>query len=167
MYANQRAHYTWSHTLLSDRNFSVADYISIYDGDKVNIYDGYITRIKVSEKEVLKGWRFPTTNLWWIPLMGKVTNLNEYTLVLTSKYAQQSLNYLYTVPTTNHILYHVQTIMKSNWPSESINNIYKFLSIKPFIRYLHADAGFPTKSTCLMAIHRGNYLSWPLVTVKI
>ena len=32
--------------------------------------------------------------------------------------------------------------------------------------YLHAAAGFPTKETCIKAIHNGNYLWWSLINVK-
>eukprot|EP00804_Cyclotella_cryptica_P029413 CCRYP_013352-RA/>CCRYP_013352-RA protein AED:0.16 eAED:0.24 QI:0/0/0/1/0.2/0.16/6/0/1158 len=38
--------------------------------------------------------------------------------------------------------------------------------IEQSIRYLHAAAGFPTKSTWLAAIRKGNYSTWPLITVK-
>ena len=34
------------------------------------------------------------------------------------------------------------------------------------VRYLHADAGFPTKATWLNSIHNMNYLTWTLITVK-
>ena len=42
-------------TLLSSITFSYADYILIYDGYQVNIYDGQPTKIKIPEAEVLKG----------------------------------------------------------------------------------------------------------------
>ena len=112
-----------NNTLLSASKFTDVDYISIYDGDEVNIYDGHTTRIKVSEKAVLKGWRCPATKLWQIPLRAKVTDVNEDTLVLNSKDGKQSLNYLYEVPTTNHVIGHVQAIMMSDRPSESIHNV--------------------------------------------
>ena len=98
--------------------------------------------------------------------MAKVTNLNKDISVLTSKAGQYSLNSLYELLTTNHVLDHVHAIMMSDRPSESINNVYKLSSIAPVIRYLHADAGFPTKATFPKAIRRGNYLMWPLATVK-
>ena len=44
------------HTLLSASKISDTDYISIYDGDEVNIYYGQTSKIKVSEVELLKGW---------------------------------------------------------------------------------------------------------------
>ena len=44
--------------------------------------------------------------------------------------------------------------------------MYELPSIEPAIRYLHGAAGFPTKATCLKAIRKGSYLSWPLVNVN-
>ena len=44
--------------------------------------------------------------------------------------------------------------------------MYELPSIEQSIRYLHAAAGFPTKSTRLAAIRKGNYSTWPLITVK-
>ena len=49
---------------------------------------------------------------------------------------------------------------------EAINNVYELPDIKPTIRYLHGAAGFPGKETWLKATRKGNYLTWPLVTVK-
>ena len=54
----------FQNTLLSSIKLPDAYYISIYDGDEVNIYDGRTTRIRVSEKAVLKGWRCTATKLW-------------------------------------------------------------------------------------------------------
>ena len=77
------------HTILSARTFSDADYISIYDVNEVNIYDGRTSKIRISEAAVLKGWRFPVTKLWRIPLKANITNSNTYTLLLKSWYGQQ------------------------------------------------------------------------------
>ena len=44
------------HKLLSASKFADSDYISIYYGYEVNIYDGHTAKIKISEAEVLKGW---------------------------------------------------------------------------------------------------------------
>ncbi len=48
----------------------------------------------------------------------------------------------------------------------TILNVYELPSIEQAIRYLHAAAGFPTKTTWLAAIRLGNYNTWPLVTVS-
>eukprot|EP00804_Cyclotella_cryptica_P026336 CCRYP_007671-RA/>CCRYP_007671-RA protein AED:0.18 eAED:0.21 QI:0/0/0/1/0/0.33/3/0/1086 len=49
-------------------------------------------------------------------------------------------------------------------PYNATQTIYSI--IDQSIRYLHAAAGFPTKSTWLAAIRKGNYSTWPLITVK-
>ena len=49
---------------------------------------------------------------------------------------------------------------------EYLHNVYELPSVEPTIWYLHSAAGFPTKVSLLKAIHRGNYLSWPLINVK-
>jgi hypothetical protein len=46
----------------------------------------------------------------------------------------------------------------------TILNIYELPSIEQTIRYLHASAGFPTKTTWLAAIQHRNYDTWPLVS---
>ena len=66
------------------------------------------------------------------------------------------------------MLKHIEVIKRDRpSPSEAINNVYEFPSIKPAIRYLHGAAGFPTKATWIKAIRNGSYLSWPLVNIKI
>ena len=49
---------------------------------------------------------------------------------------------------------------------EAINNFYKLPSIELEIRYLHGAAGFPTKSTWIKSIRKGNYLKWSLINVN-
>ena len=49
---------------------------------------------------------------------------------------------------------------------ENINNVYSLPSIPNAIKYLHAAAGFPPKSTWLAAIKAGNFITWPGLTVK-
>jgi hypothetical protein len=44
--------------------------------------------------------------------------------------------------------------------------MYKLPLTAEIIRYLHASAGFPTKTTWLKAIGAGNYVSWPGLTAK-
>ena len=50
--------------------------------------------------------------------------------------------------------------------TEAINNVYELPSIARAVRYLHGAIGFPTKATWLAAIRNGNFLTWPLITVK-
>ncbi|KAL7544564.1 hypothetical protein ACHAWF_007942 [Thalassiosira exigua] len=47
---------------------------------------------------------------------------------------------------------------------EALNNVYDLPSTEEVVRYLHACAGFPTKTTWLKAIKGGNFASWPLLT---
>ena len=47
-------------SLLSGVKFVEARYVSVCDGEEVNIYDGYTTKITVSEKAFLSGWRCPS-----------------------------------------------------------------------------------------------------------
>ena len=44
--------------------------------------------------------------------------------------------------------------------------MYELPSIEQAVRYLHAAAGYPVKSTWLKAIRNGNYATWPLINVK-
>ena len=155
------------HTLLSTSKFADADYISIYDKNEVNIYDARTTKINVSEDSVLKGWRCPQTGLWRIPLQDNIKNLNTDTILLDSKDGRQSLNAMYTIPSTEKVLDRLSILLDQR-PNikEALHNVYDLPSIEPAIRYLHAAAGFPTKATWLKAIRKGNYLTWPLLTVK-
>ena len=151
-------------SLLSGVKFAEAGYISICDGDEVNIYDGRTARIMISEEAVLRGWRCPRTRLWRIPLQAHVTNLNTHTLLLDGPTGTESLNSLYSVPSTAKMLNHIEAF--ASQPAETINNVYELPSIEPTIRYLHAAAGYPTKATWLEYIRQGNYITWPLVNVK-
>ena len=152
-------------SLLSGGKFAEAGYISICDGEEVNIYDGRTARIQVSEEAVLKGWRCPHTNLWRIPLRADVTSLNDHTLLLDGPGGTDTLHLRYSVPSSAEMLAHIELFSKPD-PAEAINNLYELPSVERAVRYLHAAAGFPTKATWLKAIRNGHYVSWPLLTVK-
>ena len=51
-------------SLLSIPKFADANYVAIFDKDKVNIYDTNKTTIVVSRGAILRGWRCKQTNLW-------------------------------------------------------------------------------------------------------
>ena len=55
-------------SLLIGGKFSEGGYVSVFDGDEVNIYDGRTATITVPKEEVLKGWRCSRTKLFRIPL---------------------------------------------------------------------------------------------------
>ena len=47
------------------------------------------------------------------------------------------------------------------------NNVYNLPSIEAVVRYLYATAGFPVKQTWCQAIAKGNYTTWPALTLDI
>ena len=49
---------------------------------------------------------------------------------------------------------------------EHANNVYELPSIAQAIAWMHAVCGYPAKSTWIKAIRAGNYVGWPLLTVK-
>eukprot|EP00804_Cyclotella_cryptica_P009391 CCRYP_018074-RA/>CCRYP_018074-RA protein AED:0.17 eAED:0.15 QI:0/0/0/0.75/0/0/4/0/1210 len=149
-------------TLLSGSKFSDANYTAVYDKHEVNFYDS--ATINITERAVLTGYRCPRTGLWRIPLRPITVNENTDTLILDSKCGLQSTQPRYHVPTPTHIREHLQASLQCN--TDHILNVYELPSIEQSIRYLHAAAGFPTKSTWLAAIRKGNYRTWPLITVK-
>ena len=153
-------------SLLSTSKMADAGYVTVYDGDEVNVYDGRTTQIHVTQAAVLQGWRCPRDRLWRIPLTSTVKNLNTDTLLLDSPDGRSSLNALYNVPPVGEMLGHIDALRDRPPPSHAINHVYELPSVEPAIRYLHGAAGFPTKATWLKAIRAGNFLSWPLINVK-
>eukprot|EP00804_Cyclotella_cryptica_P029060 CCRYP_005247-RA/>CCRYP_005247-RA protein AED:0.20 eAED:0.15 QI:0/0/0/1/0/0/4/0/830 len=138
-------------TLLSGSKFADADYTAVYDKHEVNFYDS--ATINITERAVLTGYRCPRTGLWRIPLRPVTVNENIDTLILDSKCGLQSTQPRYHVPTHPRTPPSLPTMQHRPYTQCSI-------------RYLHAAAGFPTKSTWLAAIRKGNYSTWPLITVK-
>ena len=55
-------------SLLSMSKLASAGYITVYNEKEVNVYDGNTTKIVVSGEAVLKGWQYPQSTLWCIPL---------------------------------------------------------------------------------------------------
>ena len=94
-------------SLLSGEKFSKSGYVSIYDDAEVNIYDGRTVKITVSEEAVLKGWRCPRTRIWIIPLKHTVKNEQTDTLILNSPSGLESLNSVYSLPSSDAITTHV------------------------------------------------------------
>ena len=148
-------------TLISTGKITDAGYTAVYDKDEVNFYPA--NKIHITEESVLQGYRCPRTKLWRIPLMNTVTNDNMDTILLDSPCGMKSKNTTYVIPTTAKVTDHIRAMMEIK--EESISNVYELPSLEQAIRYLHAAAGFPTKTTWLKAIRRGNYSTWPLLTV--
>ena len=134
------------HTLLSARNVSDADYISIYNGDGANIYDVQTTRIKISKAAVLKVLQCLLARLCCIPLKSNITNRKTYTLLSNIPDGQQYKNPIFSIPTSPMVVNHVKFLMDKHYkPPETIKTFYELPSIEPKIRYLHTAAGFMKK----------------------
>ena len=149
-------------TLLSGSKFADAGYTAVYDKNEVNFYEA--NKVKIQAKAVLQGYRCPSTGLWRVPLVDSINNINTDTLLLDARGGEQSLNQLYEVPSSQQIRDHLKASRERD--PEAINNVYELPSSEQSIRYLHGAAGFPTKTTWLKAIRRGNYDTWPLINVK-
>ena len=93
---------------------------------------------------MIKGWKVPKERLWRFPITDVATrhgNQNTTTPIL-----KQS----------------PQEALKSLPPStkDKVNNVYELKTKPELIRYYHATAGFPTKSSWLAAIRNVHYSSW-------
>jgi hypothetical protein len=106
-------------------------YITVYDEEEVNVYDGNTTTILPTKAAVLMGWRDKLTGLWRVPLRQQVDNVNTDTQQLSNEQSQAITE-------------------------EVASNVYDLPSTERVIRYLHAAAGFPTKSMWLKAIKSGS-----------
>eukprot|EP00804_Cyclotella_cryptica_P005172 CCRYP_014221-RA/>CCRYP_014221-RA protein AED:0.46 eAED:0.40 QI:0/0/0/1/0/0/2/0/275 len=130
-------------TLLSGSKFADAGYMAIYDKDE--------------------DYRCPRTGLWRVPQWQITCNVNNDTLILDAPCGTKSLNINYVVPSAEAVRDHLNA--SSEREQHTILNVYKLPSIEQTIRYLHAAAGFPTKTMWLATIQHGNYDTWPLITV--
>ena len=93
-----------------------------------------------------------------------VENVNVDTILLDSPCSQKSTNNRYIIPATHKVREHLKASIERE--TDTIGNVYELPSIDQTIQYLHVAAGFPTKTTWLKAIRKGNYSTWPLVAVK-
>jgi hypothetical protein len=152
-------------SLLSTVKMVKTGYMAIYDDKEVNFYNTTTTKITVLADAILKGWQCPWSKLWCVPLVDNIQNKNTDTLLLDHPRKHDSLNLLYEVESTTTTQEHIDTIMLQTIGREYIQNIYKLLSIKPTIRYLHAAARFPVEEAWLKAIRQGNYNTWPLIYI--
>ena len=130
----------------------------------MSLYDSKTAKISVSKEAVLTGWRCPTSNMWCIPLVKcAITNDNTQTLLINEKFQPQDPRY--TLLTNAQM--HEQINAVTAAPTDTINNVYKLLSIERAVRYLHRAAVFPTKATWIKSIRNVPFLSWPLINVKM
>ena len=135
-------------TLLSGSKFADAGYTAVYDEEEVNFYNA--KDIIITAEAVLRGYRCHRTGIWRVPLKPHVLNENNDTLILDSPCGTLSNNTSYKVPSSEKIREHLQAAFEQ--PEDSLHNVYEIPSIKQAVRYLHAAAGFPVKSTWLKAI---------------
>ncbi len=129
-----------SNSLLSIPKFVNANYIVIFDKDKVNIYDANKTSIVVSHGAILRGWQCKQTNLWQVPLIKNIQNNSTDTVLCD----QCPTEFLPNRPP----------------PSKAIHNVYELKTQPKLVQYYHAAAGFPTKPSWLKAIKNKQYASW-------
>ena len=122
-------------TLISGVKLADADYVSVIDKEKVNVYDAKTTNVKATGPPVLQGWR--VGNLWRIPLVPKVMNVNTETRIVECPSVK-----------------------------EAIANVFEMPTVAKLIAYFHAAAGYPVMSTWIKAIDKGNYATWPGLTAS-
>ena len=116
-----------TNNLFSINKLANENYISVFDGDKLSIYDANSTRITVSRRAVLEGWHSEHEGIWRIPV-GKqqedIKNENIETVLVfdsPSKKLEES-----AAPPINHIL-----------------SVYELKTQQELIRYYYAATGFP------------------------
>jgi hypothetical protein len=105
-------------SLLSTVKFADANYITIFNKDEVNIFDANDTSITVTKGAILLGWRNTTTNLWCIPLVRMVLNLNTDTALSN----QPPSEFLLNRPD----------------PAEAVHSVYELKTQPELVRCLHA-----------------------------
>ena len=55
---------------------------------------------------------------------------------------------------------------KARQTLQQANSVYDLPSIKHAIKWMHAVCGYPVKTTWVKAVKAGNFVGWPLLTVK-
>ena len=100
--------------------------------------------MKTTHGSILQEWGLPNEGPWRISLVkhvGHGTDLDRNTTV-----TKQSPH----------------KILQSKAPpaSNSINSVYDLQNKPELIRYYHAAAGFPTKTTWLAMIRNKQYVAW-------
>ena len=124
--------------LLSINKFAKANYVTVFMLEEVNIFDGMQTRITSTHQPIVIGWRDPVTGLWKIP----------------KKNEQKERSMKNTTPNNSN----------TNQTTEEVQQVNELPNTKQLIRYYHAAAGFPTKSTWLEAIKAWFYTRWLILT---
>jgi hypothetical protein len=131
-------------SLVSTAKFADANYITIFNKDTFNIYNANNTIITITKGAILQGLQDKNSNLWRIPLVHMVWNLNTNTVLLNCPPNEFLLN--------------------QPDPVEAVHSVYKLKTQPEIVQYLHASAGFQTKPTWLKAIKNKQFSSWPRLT---
>jgi hypothetical protein len=134
-------------SLLSTSKFAVANYITIFDKEEVNIYDANTTIIAVTRGAILCGFKCPMTGMWHIPLIDLIQNNNTVTVIVN----RPPLEFLPARPP----------------PTEAIHNVYELKTQPKLVHYYHAVSRFPTKPTWLKAIKNKQFASWPRLMADV
>jgi len=134
-------------SLLSTSKFAVANYITIFDKEEVNMYDANDTIIAVMRGTILRSFKCPMTGMWRIPLVNLVQNNNTKMIIVNCP----PLEFLPAGPP----------------PTKAIHNVYELKTQPELVLYYHAAAGFPTKPTWLKAIKNKQFALWPGLTADV
>jgi hypothetical protein len=131
-----------THSFVSVLKLADAGYMTVFHPENLGMTICSRRSIGIHQqcKPVLQGWR-DENELW-------------------------QLGYDATTPMSKQIKQKISP--NGTGPQETAANVYSLPSITRVIKYLHAEAGFPTKETWLKAIACGNYASWPgVTTIKV
>ena len=160
-------------SLLSGPKFADANYVTVLTPSEVLIFDGDNLKIQVSKVAILRGWRSKASGLWEVPLDPNEKGGAYHVL---PKSATNKINSVYDkmrkyekMRSDYHALPRSATDENASvykLTAEQIQNVYELPSTKEVIRYLHACAGFPAKTTWMKAIRAGNYATWPHLTLQ-
>ena len=84
-------------SLISRGKFTDANYITVLTPTEVLIYDGKDTHISVTNKPILKGWRYKTTGLWRVPLQPSAPT-PKYEVTSHNKTREDAISNVYELP---------------------------------------------------------------------
>eukprot|EP00804_Cyclotella_cryptica_P000929 CCRYP_001152-RA/>CCRYP_001152-RA protein AED:0.42 eAED:0.15 QI:0/-1/0/1/-1/1/1/0/229 len=128
------------HTLLSGSKFADAGYTACMTRQK-SIFTTP-TPFTSPNRQYSQGTA-AHAGLWHVPY-DQSSQTNKDTLVLDSTCGLQSNNTRYKIPPTTKIQNYLNAFLENE--KHSILNVYELPSIEQTIRYLHAAAGYPTKT---------------------
>ena len=140
-------------SLASTGKYADANYATLYTKDAVEVYDMENTKIFVSKEAVLRGHRCKD-GLYRIPLRA-----------IDAK-ALSSPERLEDIPKETYNDHTVLVRVPTPKPKETIQSVYELRTQREMVRYYHAAAGFPVKTTWVAAIANNQYSSWPGLTVE-